>query len=73
MNTPTSRGELSLRQTKSGTSSKYDNDHLINYDDDDYGYSITMIMMVSKVDAMMIMRMSSAIVKLRKHSLGQDS
>ena len=35
MNTPTSRGELSWRQTKSGTSSKYDNDHHINYGDDD--------------------------------------
>ena len=76
MNTPTSRGELNSRQTKSGTSSKYDSDHLINHDDDDgddYDNSITMIMMVSKVDAMMIMRMSSAIVKLRKNSLGQDS
>ena len=62
-----------MRQTKSGTSSKYDNDRYINRDDDDYDNRITMIMMVSKVDAMMIMRMSSAIVKLRKHSLGQDS
>ena len=62
-----------MRQTKSGTSSKYDNDRHINYDDDDYDNRITMIMMVSKVDAMMIMRMSSAIVKLRKNSLGQDS
>ena len=62
-----------MRQTKSGTSSKYDNDRYINRDDDDYDNRITMIMMVSKVDAMMIMRMSSAIVKLRKNSLGQDS
>ena len=73
MNTPTSRGELNSRQTKSGTSSKYDSDLLINHGDDDYDNSITTIMMISKVDAMMIMRMSSAIVKLRKNSLGQDS
>ena len=67
---------MNWKQTKSGTSSKYDTDHHIYYDDDFDDYddnSITMIMMVSKVDAMMIMRMSSAIVKLRKNSLGQDS
>ena len=42
-----------------------------NYNDD--GFGILMITrMVLKVDAMMIMRMSTAIVKLRKNSLGHQ-
>ena len=78
MNTPTSRGELNWRRTKSGTNNKYED---LTHDEDvheksiynDDGFRILMITrMVLKVDAMMIMRMSTAIVKLRKNSLGHQ-